>query len=375
MASIIKITLPILAVAGCGLAFIAVREGLRTSPAQPPILNPASNPYEHSVSGAGIVEARSENIAVAPALGGIVKEVFVKWGQSVHAGDKLFQIDPGPMVSQVAVQEAQVAVQRALVLEAESNLTKLKAQPRPEDVAIYRAKYDQTLAQLALAQDQYDRIFKVSVGAMSEDDLNVRKFSLAQAKAATAAAKADLDKTLAGTWDKDIKIAEATLQTAKANLLGAESRMEPLKIDLERLTVSAPVDGTVLRINIRRGEYAAAAGVGAGSASDGAVVLGDIQHLHVRVDIDENDVPRVVPGSEAIGFVRGQTDLPIHMKFVRIEPFVIPKKNLTGASGERVDTRVLQIIYAVDNPKLTLYVGQQLDVFVQASPQAIVPTP
>ena len=54
------------------------------------------------------------------------------------------------------------------------------------------------------------------------------------------------------------------------------------------------------------------------------------------------------------------------MSFVRFEPFVLPKKSLTGDSTERVDTRVLQVIYRVDSDALALFVGQQMDVFIEA---------
>lgn len=371
--NILKFALPLLALVGVGMATMLVHKSMYSAPAQPPVVEPSSTPYLHALSGAGIVEARGENIAVAPALAGIVTDIYVKWGQSVKTGDKLFQIDPAPVASQIAVQETQVAIQHALVDEAAANLAKLKAEPRPEDVVVYRAKFDQAQAQLDYAQDMWTRVSKANKGgaagggagaAYSEDDISARKSALDQTRAGVAAAKADLDKILAGAWDKDIKIAEATLLTAQQNLRAAESRLTPLQIDLARLTVAAPVEGTVLRINIHPGEYAAAAGVG--QASDGALVLGDIEHLHVRVDIDENDVPRLITGAPAIGYLRGKTDLPINLKFVRIEPFVIPKRNLTGAAAERVDTRVLQVIYVAENQKTPLYVGQQLDVFIRA---------
>ena len=53
------------------------------------------------------------------------------------------------------------------------------------------------------------------------------------------------------------------------------------------------------------------------------------------------------------------------LRFVREEPYVIPKKSLTGDNTERVDTRVLQAIYAVEGAKRQLYVGQQVDVFIE----------
>jgi hypothetical protein len=55
------------------------------------------------------------------------------------------------------------------------------------------------------------------------------------------------------------------------------------------------------------------------------------------------------------------------LSFVRVEPFVVPKRSLTGENTERVDTRVLQVIYAVESAETTLYVGQQVDVFINAA--------
>src|SRR5688572_9747684 len=107
------------------------------------------------------------------------------------------------------------------------------------------------------------------------------------------------------------------------------------------------------------------------------MLMGNTRTLHVRVDIDENDAWRVRPDAAATGYVRGNRDINTGLRFVRIEPYVVPKRSLTGDSTERVDTRVLQVLYAFDggagggangNGKLPIYVGQQMDVFVDAPP-------
>jgi len=64
------------------------------------------------------------------------------------------------------------------------------------------------------------------------------------------------------------------------------------------------------------------------------------------------------------GFVRGDAGQPLTLKFVRIEPYAAPKKSLTGAGNERIDTRVLQVIYAIEASPRAVYVGQQIDVFL-----------
>ena len=96
------------------------------------------------------------------------------------------------------------------------------------------------------------------------------------------------------------------------------------------------------------------------------IVFGDVQTLHVRVDIDENDIPRFTPQAPARASVRGDSSHSYPMTFVRLEPYVVPKRSLTGDSSERIDTRVLQVIYALAPSERSVYVGQQLDVFIRA---------
>jgi len=95
------------------------------------------------------------------------------------------------------------------------------------------------------------------------------------------------------------------------------------------------------------------------------MILGSVTPLHVRVDVDEHDAWRVREGAPALASPRGNGSLRIPLEFVRFEPYVIPKKSLTGDSTERVDTRVLQVIYRVKDQDAPLYVGQQMDVYIE----------
>jgi hypothetical protein len=58
--------------------------------------------------------------------------------------------------------------------------------------------------------------------------------------------------------------------------------------------------------------------------------------------------------------------MSVDLAFVRVDPYVVPKRSLTGDTSERVDTRVLQVIYGFDPSALQVFVGQQMDVFVDA---------
>ena len=96
------------------------------------------------------------------------------------------------------------------------------------------------------------------------------------------------------------------------------------------------------------------------------MLIGRTDVLHIRTDVDEHEAMRVRPDARAVASVRGDSARQANLRCVRIEPYVIPKRSLTGDSSERVDTRVLQIVYAFDPKELNAYVGQQMDVFVDA---------
>ena len=155
------------------------------------------------------------------------------------------------------------------------------------------------------------------------------------------------------------KEAKARLELAKAQLTQAD-------VQLDRLVLRSPIDATVLQVGVRVGEFVAA-------GAKAPVVLGDISKLQIRCDVDEQLAPRMREQLPAKGYLKGENTQPggdraIPLRFVRIEPFVIPKVSLTGASTERVDTRVLQVIYQFDRPAdRAVFVGQQMDVYIDAS--------
>ena len=163
-----------------------------------------------------------------------------------------------------------------------------------------------------------------------------------------ALAAADLDSS-----EDDFLVATAAVAKAKAAI--AATRQQ-----LDRYLVRAPISGTILQINVRPGEYSSP-----GSTTP-PVILGLTTSLQIRADVDEQIAPRVTQGAKAVAFRKGDSRNPIPLSFVRIEPFIIPKKNLTGTGSERVDTRVLPVIFSF-TPASThaTYVGQQVDVFIE----------
>ena len=188
----------------------------------------------------------------------------------------------------------------------------------------------------------------------NEQERVQREQAYLSAKALLSLAEAEDARLKAGAWQADLEIVRVQVEMAKQAVHKAE-------VEIDRLEVRAPIGGTVLKVDVRPGEY-----IGTPPGQP-LMVLGDIGVLHVRMDIDEQDLPRFRPALPGRGYVRGDAATPLAMQFVRIEPYVEPKKSLTNSGTERVDTRVLQVIYALESPPSTVYVGQQIDVFLDAT--------
>ena len=282
-----------------------------TIPPSPP---PVSD-FRETVAAVGLVEASTENIAIGTPLSGIVPKVFVGAGDAVRAGDPLFELDTRHLRAELDVRRQTLAVARSRARVADARLDDLRRQ-------------------LSFAEQVKDK------RAVSAEELSRRRSAV------------------------DTAVAE--LDEARAQVAAAEAQVRATAVEIERSTVRSPIDAEVLQVKLRVGEFAAAA-----PGESPLIVLGRSKPLHVRVDIDEHEGWRVRAGSAAVGRLRGNAELKTPLSFVRFEPFVVPKKSLTGDSTERVDTRVLQVIYKVERDDLPLFVGEQLDVFIDAGQVAL----
>jgi multidrug resistance efflux pump len=346
--SLARVILPVLAVAMGGLGFYHVTQESQSAPPTAPPESPAASPYEEAIAASGLVEARSENISLGAALSGLVLEVYVpsdRVGTVVSAGQPLFRVDDRHLKSQLDVAEAQFAM-------AQARLLRLESQPRPEELPPSLARLNAARANTARLRDQFERVerLKGSV-ALAQDEYVARQRQFEAAAQEEAQAEAEYELLKAGAWKPDIEIAKAAVSEARA-------QVEQVKTELARATVVSPVDGVVLQVNVRPGERVSELD------SRALVVLGDISTYHVRVDIDERDIARFRNGAPARAYPRGETAQELPLRFERVEPYVVPKRTLTGENTERVDTRVLQVIYAVEPTNHPVYVGQQLDVFI-----------
>ncbi len=295
MSIIWKYGLPGLAIAGVILAACVVTFTNRDVPAVAPGVDPPDPPYASYIWGTGIIEAGTQNVAVASPVDGLVSEVLVSVGQTVAKDQPLVRLDDRVVQASILVQNATIALDVIRVAEAQAAVNTATAASR------------------------------------------------------TGTAPAD-----------DLSAVQARLDEANAQLALAREQLRSLQVDLALLTIHSPVAGQVLQLNKVPGEFV-------GAAAGPVAIVGDSEHLRVRVQVDESDAYRVHAGARAIGSLRGDPGVRTPLVFQYVQPMVVPKVELTGDSSERVDTRVLPVIYTFDRGTLPIYVGEQMDVCLDAS--------
>lgn len=302
-----KYFLPGLAILGAIIALIIAFWSQKKEPVAAIPFPPPKAPYVYSIAGEGIIESASNNIAVGSPFNEIITKIYVVEGANVKKGDPLFQLD-------VRYFEAQAKTARSQISAATVNLENLKKQ-----FSFYQRLGDKN----AVSEQQYQQTYyALKVG------------------------------------EEQLKVAISQLGEVEANI--------------ERSLVRAPIDGEILQVNIHVGEVAPNVSVvnpqiitPYSATQYPLIMMGAVQPLHLRIDIDEVDAWRYKEGAPGIAFVRGNSNIKFPLKFVRIEPYIIPKASFTGQVGERIDMRVLQLIYQFDKGNLPVYTGQVVDVYLQ----------
>lgn len=344
-------------VAGLVSAYIF---GIEKKP-PPPAFNPASNPYGKGIYSNGIIESsqlNGMNINIFPEVSGTITKILVTEGQSVRQGMPLIMIDDSIQRATTAQQKSQAEAARALLEE-------LRAQPRKETIEVARAQVEYASAGLKNAQDQLDKqrkSFELEPKSVSRDALDNAENAVKVAKTNLEVVRRQYDLTKAGAWTYDIQNQERQYNAltqaylASSNLLG-------------KYIIKAPADGLVLSINSAVGSYISAQGAydTYTQGFDPVMVMGSAQeYMGVRCYIDEILVHRLPQSAKITAkmFIRG-TDINIPLEFVRVQPYVSPKIELSNQRTERVDVRVLPVLFRFAKPKnVTLYPGQLVDVYI-----------
>jgi HlyD family secretion protein len=338
----------------------AILSGI-TEPPLPPAYSPAASPYPSAIYAEGIVESAQtsgENNNIYPEVAGTVKEILVSEGQQVKAGQPLLLIDDS--IQRATAEQLGSQAEAAVAL-----LGELKAEPRKENLDVADAQVVAAEATLKTAQDTLQKdqaAYEADPRSVSRDALDSALNAAAVAKANLIVAKKQDALTKAGAWVYDVQNQERQ-QNALAKAYAASRAL------LAKYTLRASRDGVVLAINTIVGNYVSPQGSydAYTQGADPVITLGSSPAaLHVRCYVDEILVPRLPLGSKMIAqmSVRG-SDVKIPLKFVRVQPYVSPKIELSDQRQERVDVRVLPVIFKIEKPaNVNLYPGELVDVYI-----------
>jgi len=350
-------------VSGIGLILALISayiSGQQPSPL-PPAFNPAANPYTKGIYAEGIIEssqAHGENVNIYPEVNGPITEVLVSEGAHVHKGDPLLRIDDS--VQRATVEQLQSQADAARTLLAE-----LKAEPRRENLEVATAQVDNARATLKNAQDQLEkqeRSYGMDPKSVSRDALDNARNGEKIAATNFEVVDKQYALTKAGAWIYDVENQEKQyIALSKAYASSAAL--------LAKYTLRAPADGIVRSIQASVGSYVSPQGAydSYTQGMDPLIVMGaPDDNLQVRAYIDEILIDRLADPTKLSGemFIRG-TDKHVPLTFVRVQPFVSPKIELSDERQELIDVRVLPVILRFASPQsLHVYPGELVDVYV-----------
>lgn len=347
------VVIPLLAAGVLGLAVNSIMRS-NSAPVASATAATAARPTITVVAGSGVVEPVGREVAVATGASGVVRQVLVKAGDLVRQGDVLFMIDDTVASALVEQRrEDQIAAERRLSQNV-ARLPQVRAEAEAAQSTVEAAEADRDEA-----ADQVRTASLLLGGAISQRELARRRNALRTAESRVAETRARRDATLVAVALIDPEQRGASYLADRQAVIQAQSAITLAETERDRLSVRSPKDGTILAVNIRPGEFAAQGG------QTIPIVLGLLTPLNVRVDVDEADLPRLRLGSPGLASRRGSIDERIPLTFVRAEPLVTAKRSLTGGADERVDTRVLQLVYEVGPTAVDLRLGQLLDVVIQ----------
>ena len=306
------------------------------------------SPYRTSISGVGIIEPKSGNISVGIPFNRIVKEINVSVNDKIKKGDILFQLDHQDLTANLRVKQKEYE-------KAIANLHQLEELPRKEDLTIAQEALKKAEVALNESKTQFDMANNLSnPRAISKEEHNKRFYRYQQAEAELREKQAQYEKLKAGTPQSELKIAAYEVGRAKATVQAIES-------EIESTYIKSPIDGTVLQIKIHEGETPTS------DPDKIAMILGNIDEMNLRVSVDQYNAFILDPNVPAIAYRQGDHYTQFPLEFIHIEPFMVHKKYLTNAADEKVDTQVFEILYRIPKNDSRLFIGEQMDVFIDIS--------
>ncbi len=280
---------------------------------------------QHWIQGIGYIEPVSEVRRLAFKHPGVLGEYKVQIGQLVNVGDTL-------AVQQNAEEQSSVALTESQLAAAKADLEKVLAGIHPDEIDAKKnaqrfSALDAEYAQRKL--DRIDRLQSNQFASADEHDLAETHAKLKQADNRRLASEIRYMTHFVREVDK--QAAMARVQVAEAQLQAARQR-------LAETYLIAPINGTVLENILRVGESTTSVG-----SPEPALLLGDLDHLRVRAEIDENFALALLKGQKAVIFGRGLGNQEIPARVTLVKSIMGKKTVFAKTATERKDIDVIQV--------------------------------
>lgn len=245
-----------------------------------------------TVSANGKIQPQSE-VKISPDVSGEVVELLVNEGDQVKAGDLLAKIDPKIYASNYDRMLAGLNSQKASLANARARVSQVEAQ-------FINAK---------ATFERNDKLWKEKAISASEYDAAKSAFEVARAEVSAA--------------QENVKAAEYSVKSAEASVKEAGE-------NLYKTSIYAPVDGTISKLNVEKGERVA----GASQFSAGTEIcrIANLSLMEVIVSVNENDIVRVSLNDTAMV----EVDSYLNRKFKGIVTEIATSANITGVSADQV---------------------------------------
>jgi HlyD family secretion protein len=291
----------------------------------------------------GRVEPCSGQIKVATAVVGLVDKVLVKANDRVFAGEPLIHLSDDELRARLAAAEVQAAVRERARDEKSATgraYNRRKAQDAVADAE--RALYD--------ARSAVDRAAAgLRANGVPDADLTAARLALTRAQGELSTRQEEL-RTIEADGPLPTAL-EGQLSIARAEYIVARSA-------LDKMTIRAPIDGTVLQVNVRAGELATPASL------QPPLLLADLSALCVRAELDERDLGSIKGGQAVSVRAAAFPGREFEGSVSSIAPLVEPGRLAPPGMRNQTDVDVVQVVVGLTGPG-QLSVGMKADVYVR----------
>jgi len=281
-------------------------------------------------SAPGVTEPSSRTIQIFSELPGTIGRMFVVNGDPICKGQLLFELTND-------VQQAEVKRCEAQLERARAELAKLESWERPEDRQVAEAQWEEAKAMLERAEFELRRVETLRASAAASDkEINDARNEVVVHRARAAVSKARYDRSQAGPRPEEVAL-------ARAQVAEAESQLETARCNFEKTRVRSPIDGMVIYRFREPGESVFP------NLPTPVLSIGNRDVLHIRADVDDTDVAKVKMGQRVFTTCDAFGDRRFFGRVVQVSQTLGRKNFRTDRPTERADTKILEVVIALDD--------------------------